>query len=150
MLKISLQKDGKINVQKIDEESSLEGVTTKKIEDEKKNTLQTAKSEEKVEEVKTKESKLKKVLKSVYRVSEELIDSALRVFLKKKFKLNYSVYNDGKSAIKSIISKDYKNSIKKGTDSILYTIKKIPAHIKKIIKNTKNKAIDEAFAWGKE
>lgn len=150
VLKISLQKDGKINVQKLDEANSLESLTYKKQEDKNVDVSQTVKKEEKSEETKTKESKVKKALKSVYRIGEELIDSVARSFLKKKFKLNYSVYNDGKSAIKSIISKDYKKTIKKGTDSILYMIKKIPANIKKIIKNTKNKAIDEAFAWGKE
>ena len=86
----------------------------------------------------------------MYRVGEEFFDSMARKFLKEKFKWNFSVYNDGKDAVKSIKEKDYKNFIKKGTDSILYTIKKIPNSTKKIIKNTKNKVIDEVFAGGTE
>lgn len=89
----------------------------------------------------------KKVLTSSYKVFEEFFDSMARKLLKEKYKLNYSVYNDGKKAFVALKSDDIKTFLKKGTDSILYAIKKIPASTKKIIKNTKNVAIDEVFSW---
>ncbi|MBQ8299372.1 MAG: hypothetical protein IJX99_05860 [Clostridia bacterium] len=96
------------------------------------------------------ENKFFKLLGSVGRIFEEFFDSAMRKFLKKKFKLNYSVYNDGKKAIIAAREKDAKTFWQKATDSILYAFKKIPAETKKIIKNTKNVAIDEIFSWKKE
>ena len=70
-----------------------------------------------------------------------------RKFLKEKYKLNYSVYNDGKKAVVAAKNRDFKTFFKKGTDAILYVFKKIPAASKKVIKNTKNVAIDEIFSW---
>ena len=99
---------------------------------------------------KKKENKFLKLLGSVGRVFEELFDSVARKFLKEKFKLNYSVYNDGKKAVVAVKNKDAKTFWKKATDSILYIFKKIPAETKKVIKNTKNVAIDEIFSWKKD
>ena len=96
--------------------------------------------------VDTQKSMVGKGARVVLRVGEELLDSSLREFFKKKYKWNYSVYNDAKSAALATKSKDYQTAIKKATDSVLYAIPKIPASTKKIIKNTKNVAIDEGFA----
>lgn len=141
ILKISLEDNNQINIKCIKDE--------KKIKEENKIMLSQTSNIDKIADTKNK-SKVKMVLKSVYRVGEEFFDSMARKLLKEKFKWNFSVYNDGKDALKSIKKRDYKNFIKKGTDSILYTIKKIPSDTKKVIKNTKNKAIDEVFSWGKE
>lgn len=102
------------------------------------------------QETEKKENKFKKFLGSVGRVFEEFFDSFARKFLKEKFKLNYSVYNDGKKAVVAAKNKDAQTFWKKATDSILYVFKKIPAETKKLIKNTKNVAIDEIFLWKKE
>ena len=95
-------------------------------------------------------SKMKKITKSFFKVFEELFDSVAKNFLKKKYKINNSVYNDGKKAVVAVRNKDAKTFWKKATDSILYIFKKIPAETKKVIKNTKNVAIDEIFSWKKE
>lgn len=141
ILKISLQDNNQINIKRIKDERD--------IKEENKIILSQKSNSNEIVDTKN-NSKIKMVLKSLYRVGEEFIDSMVRKFLKEKFKWNFSVYNDGKDALKSIGKKDYKIFIKKGTDSILYTIKKIPNDTKKVIKNTKNKAIDEVFSWGKE
>lgn len=150
VLKMSLEDGQKLNVRVMSNESNNKDGIISNLET--GNTDVIVRKEESIENNvdKTKCSVASKVLKSVYRVGEEFFDSTARKFLKEKFKWNFSVYNDGKDALKSIKEKDYKNFIKKGTDSILYTIKKIPNGTKKIIKNTKNKAIDEVFSWGKE
>ena len=96
--------------------------------------------------VDTKKSMVGKGVRVVLRVGEELLDSTLREFFKKKYKWNYSVYNDAKSAALATRNKDYQTAIKKATDSILYSFNKIPVSTKKIIKNTKNTAIDESFS----
>lgn len=88
-----------------------------------------------------------KILKSGAKVVGEIFDSTMKEYLKKKYKWNYSVYNDGKKAIIAATQKDYKNFLKSATDSLLYTMKKIPSNTKKIIKNTKNVAIDEIYSW---
>lgn len=141
ILKISLQDNNQINIKRIKDERD--------IKEENKIILSQKSNSNEIVDIKN-NSKIKMVLKSLYRVGEEFIDSMVRKFLKEKFKWNFSVYNDGKDALKSIGKKDYKTFIKKETDSILYTIKKIPNDTKKVIKNTKNKAIDEVFSWGKE
>ena len=99
------------------------------------------------EKVKEKDSKTVKFIKSFLKVSESFFDTFAKNFLKKKFKINNSVYNDGKKAVVAIQNKDAKTFWKKATDSILNLFKKIPADAKKIIKNTKNTAIDEIYAW---
>ncbi len=141
ILKTSLQDNNQMDIKSIKNEKGIK----------EENKIMQAQSNNADKAVDTKnKSKIKMVLKSVYKIGEEFIDSMARKILKEKFKWNFSVYNDGKDAFKSIKEKDYKNFIKKGTDSILYTIKKIPSSTKRVIKNTKNKAIDEVFSWGKE
>lgn len=101
-----------------------------------------------INEVKKKESSFDgKFLKSFYKVFESFLDSVTKTFLKKKYKINNSVYNDGKKAIIAIHNKDLKTFLKKSTDSILNLLKKIPTDTRKIIKNTKNVAIDEIYSW---
>lgn len=92
-------------------------------------------------------SKMKKITKSFFKVFEELFDSVAKNFLKKKYKINNSVYNDGKKAVIAAHNKDSKTFLKKATDAVLNMIKKIPTDKKKIIKNTKNVAIDEIYSW---
>ncbi len=150
LLKLSLGEGQKLNVKVISNEQNSKEISTSNLEIKSTDAVTTKSVVTKNDIEDKKSSIVNKVLKSVYRVGEEFFDSMARKFLKEKFKWNFSVYNDGKDAVKSIKEKDYKNFIKKGTDSILYTIKKIPNSTKKIIKNTKNKAIDEVFAWGKE
>ena len=88
-----------------------------------------------------------KVLKAMYRIFEGFVDSIAKNFLKKKYKINNSVYNDGKKAVAALVGKDTKTFWKKATDSILNFLKKIPSDARKIIKNTKNIAIDEIYSW---
>ena len=92
-------------------------------------------------------SKVSKFIKSFYKIFESFFDSVAKNFLKKKYKINNSVYNDGKKAIVAISEKDTKTFFKKVTDSLLGLFKKIPGDTKKIIKNTKNVAIDEIYSW---
>ena len=118
----------------------------------------------KVEEIKTeltKQEKIQKengkstvsagkILKSIYKVFESFFDSIAKTFLKKKFKINNSVYNDGKKAIIALHEKDTKTFLKRVTDSALNLLKKIPSDTRKIMKNTKNVAIDEIYSWRME
>lgn len=111
-----------------------------------KNNIQNVNNETVKNETK-KESMIKKVSRSFCKVFEEFFDSMMRKFLKEKYKMNYSVYNDSKKAYKALSANDTKTFWKKGSDAVLNAIKKIPANTKKIIKNTKNTAIDEIYSW---
>lgn len=124
----------------VDEEDKI------KIEEIRNDELSVNKENKKVPE-KEEVLKIKKVAKSFFKIFEELIDSVAKNFLKKKYKINNSVYNDGKKAVQAIQNKDSKTFLKKATDAILNLIKKIPTDKKKIIKNTKNIAIDEIYSW---
>lgn len=136
-LKLSLQDANTIHVEPIKNELKIEN----KLTFEKANKVVNESKEE------TKTPFWKKFLVSSYKVFEEFFDSMAKKFLKEKYKLNYSVYNDGKKAITALKNNDIKTFLTKGTDSILYTLKKIPANVKKVIKSTKNVAIDEVFSW---
>ncbi len=92
-------------------------------------------------------SKPAKIIRSLYKIFESFFDSIAKTFLKKKFKINNSVYNDGKKAIIAMREKDTKTFWKKATDSVLNLFKKIPTDTRKIIKNTKNTAIEEIYSW---
>lgn len=92
-----------------------------------------------------KKSIIEKLGSAMKKGIETTIDSFAKNFLKKKYKLNYSVYNDGKKALIAIKNRDAPTFLKKISDSALYTIKAIPSETKKVIKNTKNTIIDEFF-----
>lgn len=85
----------------------------------------------------------RKAKKVAFKTLGAFIDSFAKNFLKKKYKINYSVYNDGKKAVQAIKNKDRKTFYKKASDAVLNLIKKLPASTRKIIKDTKNGAIDE-------
>ena len=132
VLKISIDDKENLKIEELEnKEKSVGDITINNVTDTKK------------EEV----SKLKKFTKYFFRVFEEFFDSVAKNFLKKKYKINNSVYNDGKKAIIAAHNKDSKTFLKKATDAALNMIKKIPTDKKKIIKNTKNVAIDEIYAW---
>ena len=132
VLKISMDDKENLKIEEVEnKEKSVGDININNVTDTKK------------EEV----SKLKKFTKSVFKVFEEVFDSVAKNFLKKKYKINNSVYNDGKKAVIAIQNKDTKTFWKKATDAVLNLIKKIPTDKKKIIKNTKNVAIDEIYAW---
>lgn len=137
ILKISVDDKNKIKIEEVKNEPIInEPIINKKI------------NEKSIDEVKNKEvSKLKKITKSFLKVFEEFFDSVAKNFLKKKYKINNSVYNDGKKAVIAIRNKDSKNFFKKATDAILNMTKKLSTEKKKIIKNTKNVAIDEIYSW---
>ena len=97
ILKISLQDNNQINIKRIKDERD--------IKEENKIILSQKSNSNEIVDTKN-NSKIKMVLKSLYRVGEEFIDSMVRKFLKEKFKWNFSVYNDGKDALKSIGKKD--------------------------------------------
>ena len=96
--------------------------------------------------VNTEKSLIGKAAKVTLRVGEEIFDSTIRELFKKKFKWNYSVYNDAKSAAFAFRNNDTKKALIKGSDSLLGIVNKIPTSTKKIIKNAKNVAIDEVFS----
>ena len=149
ILRISLKDNNVVNVQKVKENEEIKLGEKLELDNNSgdKNVVVINTNTEKELAENNRRAKVKMVLRSAYRVGEEFLDSVARKYLKKRYKLNFSVYNDGKDAVKSVMIKDYKTFLKKGTDSILYAIKKIPADTKKVIKNTKNKAIDEVFSW---
>lgn len=149
VLRISLKDNNVVNVQKVKENREEKSTDELELDNNSidKNVIVINANGQKELAENTKKEKVKMVLRSAYRVGEEFLDSVARKYLKKRYKLNFSVYNDGKDAVKSVMLKDYKTFLKKGTDSILYAIKKIPSDTKKVIKNTKNKAIDEVFSW---
>ena len=126
----------------IEKDKNKEDESVKTIDEKTDNLPQNTRKEEN-----KKENFAAKFFKSTYKVFEEFFDSMARKFLKEKYKLNYSVYNDGKKAVVAAKNRDFKTFLKKGTDAILYVFKKIPAASKKVIKNTKNVAIDEIFSW---
>ncbi len=150
LIKLSLEDGKTIKAQNVTKDELIKEVeNTKDTKNNSNNNVVQSKNELNVE-VKKPTPLVKKILKSAYKIGEEFIDSSARRFLKKKYKLNYSVYNDGKKAIIAATQKDLKNFLKSGTDALLYTAKKIPAETKKVIKNTKNVAIDEVFSWKQE
>lgn len=143
-MKFYLKDEDTIGVQKVKEK------VQKKVPEEKKVENITDIVMEKVKEKEPKKSWIKKTIAFVSRVGEELFDNVVREFLKKKMKWNYSVYNDAKGAMIAAKNKDYQTAAQKGSDSVLYMFSKLPANTKKIIKNTKNTAIKEAFAMGEQ
>ena len=86
---------------------------------------------------------------SAGRIGETLVDSIAKKYLKDKFKVNYSTYNDGKKALKAAIKKDGQTFFKKGFDVIFSSFKKLPATTKMVFRNVKNKVVEEAFSLGK-
>ena len=146
-LKLSLEDSNTIRIESIKESNNKEN----SLINNQKNIGKSENKELKKDFVENKKQNVfYKILKSTYRVCEEFFDSMAKKFLKEKYKLNYSVYNDGKKAIYAIKDKDVKTFLKKGSDSVLYIFKNIPVNIKKVIKNTKNVAIDEIFSWKDE
>ncbi len=90
-----------------------------------------------------------KLLASAGRIGETLVDSIAKKYLKDKFKVNYSTYNDGKKALKAVIKKDGETFLKKGFDVIFSGLKKLPATTKMVFRNVKNKVVEEVFSLGK-
>ncbi|MBR3887567.1 MAG: hypothetical protein IKJ32_00510 [Clostridia bacterium] len=90
-----------------------------------------------------------KVLAAVGRIGGTLVDSIAKKYLKDKFKVNYSTYNDGKKALQAAIKKDGQTFFKKGFDVIFSSFKKLPATTKMVFRNVKNKVVEEAFSLGK-
>lgn len=90
-----------------------------------------------------------KVLAAIGKIGGTLVDSIAKKYLKDKFKINYSTYNNGKKAVTAAIKKDGEAFIKKGLDTIMGLFKKIPASTKMVIRNVKNKVVEEAFKIGK-
>lgn len=149
LIKLSLEDGKTIKAQNVTKDELIKEAIDKNARNQSNSSIVQDKNKLNVE-VQKPTPLVKKILKSAYKIGEEFIDSSARKFLKKKYKLNYSVYNDGKKAIVAATQKDLKNFLKSGTDAILYTVKKIPAETKKVIKNTKNVAIDEVFSWKQE
>ncbi len=87
-----------------------------------------------------------KVKRVAFKTALAFLDSSIKNFLKKKYKVNYSTYNDGKKVVKAIKDKDSKTFYKKASDTLLNSMKKLPSEAKKIIKDTKNVAIDEIYS----
>ncbi len=92
---------------------------------------------------------LGKVLAAIGKIGGTLVDSIAKKYLKDKFKINYSTYNNGKKTVTAAIKKDGEAFIKKGFDTLLSAFKKIPASTKMVIRNVKNKVVEEAFKIGK-
>lgn len=92
---------------------------------------------------------LGKILASAGRIGETLVDSIAKKYLKDKFKVNYSTYNDGKKAIKAAIKKDGETFLKKSFDVVFSGFKKLPATTKMVFRNVKNKVVEEVLSWGK-
>ena len=90
-----------------------------------------------------------KLLASAGRIGETLVDSIAKKYLKDKFKVNYSTYNDGKKALKAAIKKDGETFLKKGFDVVFSSFKKLPATTKMVLRNVKNKVVDEVISLGK-
>lgn len=149
-MKLYLKDRNTLGIERIENLPVKEQITKEKLvkEQTKKPESITDIVMEKVKVEEPKKSWVKKAIGFVGKVTEELVDNLAREFLKKKLKWNYSVYNDAKSAVIAVNNKDYEKSVQKGTDSILSMIKGLSTGAKKIIKNTKNTAIKEAFALG--
>lgn len=90
-----------------------------------------------------------KLLASAGRIGGTLVDSIAKKYLKDKFKINYSTYNDGKKALTAAIKKDGETFIKKGFDVIFSGFKKLPSTTKMVFRNVKNKIVEEVFSLGK-
>lgn len=90
-----------------------------------------------------------KVLAAAGRIGGTLVDSIAKKYLKDKFKVNYSTYNDGKKALTAAIKKDGETFLKKGIDVVFGLFKKVPATTKMVFRNVKNKVVEEVFSLGK-
>lgn len=90
-----------------------------------------------------------KLLASAGRIGGTLVDSIAKKYLKDKFKINYSTYNDGKKALTAAIKKDGETFLKKGFDVVFSGFKKLPSTTKMVFRNVKNKIVEEVFSLGK-
>ncbi len=112
------------------------------------------KIEEKGKEIKNdqnipKLSTWEKFKKAFCNVCKDTFDTVFKIFLKKKFNINNSVYNDSRDGITATIKGDFMKATTKTSDAILGSIKSISGDTKKIIKSAKNAIIKEAFDWSK-
>ena len=90
-----------------------------------------------------------KILAAAGKIGGTLVDSIAKKYLKDKFKINYSTYNNGKKALTAALKKDGETFIKKSFDTVISLFKKVPATTKMVIRNVKNKIVEEGFKLGK-
>ncbi len=109
------------------------------------------KSEQKSWFTKLSEASMKgQIFSALGRVGSTLFDSLAKKFLKDKYKMNYSVYNNGKKAVVAATKKDAVTFVKKGLDAVVSAIKWIKPTTKMVIRNVKNKVVDEVFGFAKK
>lgn len=71
------------------------------------------------------------------------IEATLKAFLKKKFNINFSTFNDMKTAWNAAMDGNLKEALKKTSDVAVDGIAVLPSTVKTVIKNVKNTVIDK-------
>ena len=71
------------------------------------------------------------------------IEATLKAFLKKKFNINFSTFNDMKTALNAAMDGNLKEALKKTSDAAVDGIAVLPSTVKTVIKNVKNTVIDK-------
>lgn len=160
--KIAAIEVGEVKTKVIQKSTEKENELLTKQETEKLNILENNKMEELGINSKAGASKLQnfiekaeqlgfvgKLLASAGRIGATLVDSIAKKYLKDKFKINYSTYNNGKKALSAAIKKDGETFLKKSFDVVFSAFKKIPSTTKMVFRNVKNKIVEEVFSLGK-
>ncbi len=71
------------------------------------------------------------------------IEATLKAFLKKKFNINFSTFNDMKTAWNAAMDGNLKEALKKTSDVAVDGIVVLPSTVKTVIKTVKNTVIDK-------
>lgn len=92
------------------------------------------------------ESVWNKISKSDFAdVVKVTIESAVKGILKKKFKINYSTFNDAKEALNDVLDGNMKDAVKNGVDVVIDKLPFLDATAKTAIKSVKNAIIDKTI-----
>ena len=74
-----------------------------------------------------------------------VVETSLKVFLKKKLNINFSTFNDMKNAVGSALDGNMKDALKKASDAALDQFNQVDAMTKTAIKGVKNNVIDHTI-----
>lgn len=100
--------------------------------------------EKEVEKINEDNSIWEKITKGSFsKIIKTAIETTLKSFLKKKFNINFSTFNDMKTAWNAAMDGNLKEALKKTSDVAVDGIAVLPASVKSAIKSVKNGVIDK-------
>lgn len=100
--------------------------------------------EKEVEKINEDNSIWEKITKGSFsKIIKTAIETTLKSFLKKKFNINFSTFNDMKTAWNAAMDGNLKEALKKTSDVAVDGIAGLPASVKSAIKSVKNGVIEK-------